>query len=136
MEENESFDEYKERLNFHIESLHQHHDDEKLQFYYRELIIRIAFAKTCEELKAIEYAIYDPDDYIPEPYEPKPCIICNKLLDAVNDDWKTMQPYDGGEVQFHFAYGSSKFDDMECPSYKGVICDDCALKCVEKMDKV
>lgn len=67
----------------------------------------------------------------------KPCLFCEKpLTDAVGNDWKTNQPWDGGEVVFKFAFGSGKFD--ECPGttrYSALICDDCAAKYVKRMTK-
>ena len=48
-----------------------------------------------------------------------------------------MQPHGGGEVQFVFAYGSEQFD-LQCEPtvFRGVICDVCAAKYVNKMERV
>ena len=68
----------------------------------------------------------------------KPCIICDEKLESVDpDSWESMQPYDGGEVRFIFCYGSKKFDDnFGSTVFRGVICDDCAEKLVNKMEKL
>lgn len=67
----------------------------------------------------------------------KPCITCNAKLESAVGGWKTMQPYGGGEVQFIFSYGSTKFDDdIGATVFRGVICDDCASKIVNKMKRV
>jgi hypothetical protein len=64
----------------------------------------------------------------------KPCIICGKKLKPVQDTWDYMQPYDGGQVKFIFAYGSTKFDlNMGNTVFNGVICDNCAEQCIQKM---
>ena len=42
-----------------------------------------------------------------------------------------MQPNDGGEVQFIFSFGSSKYDlFMSGTKFRMVICDDCAEKII------
>lgn len=64
----------------------------------------------------------------------KPCIICDKKLKSVFDDWKNMQPISGGEVTFVFSYGS-RFDNGSYESFRGVICDDCAENSIERMEK-
>lgn len=71
--------------------------------------------------------------------ETKPCIMCGKQLKCAlpNDDWSTNQPYGGGEVKFIFAYGSCKFDNnIYSTEFVGVICDDCAEKCVDNMIQI
>lgn len=67
----------------------------------------------------------------------KPCIMCGDQLEPIRDSWDTMQPNDGGEVQFLFSYGSTKFDNcMGTTVFKGVICDNCAEKLVDNMEEV
>lgn len=66
--------------------------------------------------------------------ETKPCILCGDELECAVKDWSTLQPHKGGQVTFNFSYGSCKFD--LCPSsttFKGVICDECAKKCMSRM---
>lgn len=66
----------------------------------------------------------------------KPCIICERPLECAVDDWSTLQPWGGGQATFHFHFGSCKFDDnMYGTEFVGVICDDCAEKCVERMKR-
>lgn len=67
----------------------------------------------------------------------KPCIVCRRRLESVMPDWGSMQPSGGGEVKFIFAYGSAKFDlAMHGTMFQGVICDDCAERCVERMERI
>ena len=81
-----------------------------------------------------------PPDAIPSvPHinDTKPCIICKCELESVMSDWNTMQPNDGGEVKFIFAFGSAKFDlAMHGTVFQGVICDTCAEQCVERMERI
>ena len=67
----------------------------------------------------------------------KPCIVCERLLgQALGLGWATMQPSEGGEVQFIFSYGSKKFDNNSgTTTFRGVICDDCAEEFVDKMEE-
>lgn len=72
--------------------------------------------------------------------ETKPCVICDKQLKPVmpdkNNPWNTYQPYGGGEIQLIFSFGSLKFDENSGSTvFRGIICDDCAEKLVNKMDK-
>lgn len=49
---------------------------------------------------------------------------------------RTRQPSSGGEIIFVFAFGSQKFDDyFGSTQFRGFICDDCAEKYVDKMEK-
>ena len=69
--------------------------------------------------------------------EIKKCIICKKELESIYSNWDTMQPYGGGEVYFIFSYGSRKLDlYMGTTEYRGVICDDCAIKLIDEMEEV
>ena len=70
--------------------------------------------------------------------ETKPCIICGcELESAFRDDQTHFQPYKGGEVTFYFHYGSCKFDmNMFGTKFAGIICDDCAEKCIERMEMI
>lgn len=66
--------------------------------------------------------------------ETRPCIICECELESAFGDETHFQPYKGGEVTFYFHYGSCKFDlNMFGTKFVGIICDDCAEKCVERM---
>ena len=66
----------------------------------------------------------------------KKCIVCRKELKSVGPNWRNIQPYDGGEVRFIFCYGSRKFDlTPGVTEFRGVICDDCAIQCVEEMER-
>lgn len=70
--------------------------------------------------------------------ETKPCIICGQELESAlpGEDWSTLQPYGGGQVTFSFHYGSCKFDDnMDGTEFVGIICDECAEKCVKRMTR-
>ena len=50
---------------------------------------------------------------------------------------KSRQPYAGGEVQFIFSYGSTKFDDnMGSTVFTALVCDDCAAKYVDNMTRL
>ncbi len=65
----------------------------------------------------------------------KPCVVCNKQLECAVGKWDSYQPYDGGEICLSFSYGSAKFDlGFNTTVYRGLICDDCAEKLVNKMD--
>lgn len=67
--------------------------------------------------------------------ETRPCIICGSELESAFDESFSFQPYKGGEVTFYFHYGSCKFDlNMFGTKFAGIICDDCAEKCVERME--
>ena len=67
----------------------------------------------------------------------KPCIICNKKLRSVSNTWEHLQPSNGGEVRFIFSYGSEKFDlETGNTEFRGVICDECAAKCMERVSRV
>lgn len=69
--------------------------------------------------------------------DPRPCCICDKLLDCATVNWETLQPYSGGEIQLLFGYGSCKYDlEMGCTKFTSIICDDCASKIVPKMTRV
>jgi len=68
------------------------------------------------------------------------CVFCDKKLEsALPDDLqerKQFQPYAGGGVQFIFCFGSTKFDwNIGTTIFHGYICDDCAEKYIEKMEK-
>ncbi len=67
----------------------------------------------------------------------KPCVVCQKQLeDALDNDWKTLQPYGGGEIKLIFAFGSCKFDlNMYSTEFVGVICDECAEILIKQMSK-
>lgn len=67
-----------------------------------------------------------------------PCILCDKVMDeCMPNSFETRQPYAGGEIQFLFGYGSTKFDDnANGTRFVGMICDNCAEKYVEKMDRL
>lgn len=69
--------------------------------------------------------------------ETKPCILCDRQLEpATPYGWKYKQPYYGGEVRFIFSYGSTKFDKYPHSTiFTGYICDDCAEKCINKMQE-
>ena len=59
----------------------------------------------------------------------KPCVVCGTKLSSVNEDWKHMQPYGGGEIQLIFSFGSTKYDlNIGATTFRGVICDGCAEK--------
>lgn len=72
--------------------------------------------------------------------ETRPCVFCDKQLEPAcypdsKEPWKYRQPYEGGEIQLHFAYGSAKFDLWPyTTTFAGLICDDCAEKIVGKME--
>ena len=67
--------------------------------------------------------------------ETMPCVFCeNPLEPAMPGGFDTVQPYDGGQVSFVFAYGSCKFDlAMGITRYDGLICDECAAKYIDRM---
>ena len=68
-----------------------------------------------------------------------PCVLCDKILEEICEGSieRTRQPYAGGEIQFLFSYGSTKFDDnINSTVFAGLICDDCAEKYVEKMTRL
>lgn len=61
------------------------------------------------------------------------CIFCEEELQNISKE-DNYQPYEGGEVRFIFTFGSTKFDKCFGNTiYRGVICDHCALKFVNKM---
>ena len=61
------------------------------------------------------------------------CLFCDRELELVENN--PFQPYEGGEVNFIFAYGS-RFDlHFDTTEYSGIICDDCAEKFLEKMER-
>lgn len=65
------------------------------------------------------------------------CVICNIMLESVNDNKKPFQPYGGGEIKLEFCYGSTKFDNnFGVTRYTGYICDACALPLVNKMKEL
>jgi len=67
----------------------------------------------------------------------KPCIACGRVLEPIEGTWKYMQPDEGGEVKLIFSYGSTKFDlHPHCSIFRGVICDDCAEKMMDKLERV
>jgi len=65
------------------------------------------------------------------------CVLCDKDLEPVNPDKpEALQPYEGGEIRFVFAYGSTKFDHFPGSThFKGLICDDCGEPLVKKMKR-
>ncbi len=67
----------------------------------------------------------------------KPCIICLKpLADAADNNFRSFQPHQGGEIQFIFSYGSCKFDNkFPQTRFRGLICDECAEIYVERMEE-
>ena len=66
----------------------------------------------------------------------KQCVLCEKELKPVGDNWDNLQPIDGGEIRFIFSYGSTEFDNhMGTTQYSGLICDKCAKKYVDKMQE-
>lgn len=72
----------------------------------------------------------------PDRPQKKPCVICGTELECAVDNWDTYQPYKGGEIQLLFGYGSCKFDlNMNGTVFRGIICDDCSEKLVQKMDQ-
>jgi hypothetical protein len=67
---------------------------------------------------------------------PKPCVACGKLLEPVFEHWKTYQPDAGCEIKIIGSFGSRKLDNnVDATIFRGVICDDCAVKFTEKMDQ-
>ena len=62
----------------------------------------------------------------------KPCIVCEKALKPEFEDWKHMQPSDGGEVKLTFSYGSKH----DLCIFKGVICDECTDKIKNRLELV
>lgn len=63
------------------------------------------------------------------------CAICEDQLEPSFQDSK-YQPYEGGEIRFIFNFGSTKFDKcIGSTVYRGVICDHCASKFVNRMDE-
>lgn len=68
--------------------------------------------------------------------ETKPCVICDVGLESAIGDWDDYQPYKGCEIQIIGAYGSTKFDKhLSNTVFRGVICDECAAKLVDKMEE-
>lgn len=50
------------------------------------------------------------------------------------DDWDTLQPHGGGEIQLIFGYGSTRFDHLcDGTVFRGIICDECAAKIVPRL---
>lgn len=68
---------------------------------------------------------------------PKPCTVCDKLLECAVQSWDTYQPYGGGEIQLIFGYGSCELDNHGFRStiFRGIICDECALKMTRRIDE-
>lgn len=69
--------------------------------------------------------------------EARPCTFCGVMLESAlpDGDWSTYQPYGGGEVQFRFAFGSTKFDNnIGSTVFRGLICDECGQKFVHNME--
>lgn len=68
-------------------------------------------------------------------FEEKPCTFCGRMLKSAlpDGDWSTLQPYGGGEVQFHFCYGSNRFDYFPSAVFRGLICDDCGERYIDRM---
>lgn len=66
----------------------------------------------------------------------KPCVVCKKELEpAINNDWKSLQPFAGGEIQLLFCYGSTKFDlNIGMTKFRGVICDTCASDMMPQLE--
>ena len=61
------------------------------------------------------------------------CIFCEEELQNAFEG-AVFQPYEGGEVQFIFSFGSTKFDRCFGDTvFRGLICDNCAEKFVDKM---
>lgn len=65
----------------------------------------------------------------------KPCVFCGRKLRSIFDDWRTYQPDGGGEVQFIFSYGSRWDTAVETTVFRGVVCDECAEKCMPRMER-
>lgn len=66
----------------------------------------------------------------------KPCIVCGGVLEPIGEDWEYMQPDGGGEVNLIFTYGSRKFDlHIAATIFRGVICDDCAEKMMDRLER-
>jgi hypothetical protein len=65
------------------------------------------------------------------------CLLCGKYLEpSFDSDDCNYQPYGGGEIKFHFCFGSKKFD--LCPGYteyRAVVCDKCAANHVRNMEQ-
>lgn len=61
------------------------------------------------------------------------CCLCDEELELVNDN--PYQPWNGGEVRLIFAFGS-KFDGFPTADYQGVICDCCAEKFIDKLNRI
>lgn len=92
-----------------------------------ESIDKSAWNRLAEEL-AIPVRV-EPDE------TPRPCLFCGAMLEpATADGWEHFQPYRGGEVQFIFSYGSTKFDNhMGTTVFRALVCDDCGEKYVPQM---
>jgi len=65
------------------------------------------------------------------------CVLCDKEMEPVNPDSpENLQPYEGGEIRFVFAFGSTKFDKFPGSThFEGLVCDDCAEPLVKKMKR-
>lgn len=67
--------------------------------------------------------------------ETKPCVMCTAPLEPALDTWETLQPWGGGEVNLVFGYGSNALDlSSGVTVFKGVICDSCALRLIDRME--
>lgn len=67
----------------------------------------------------------------------KPCLFCNKQLKPIYlGDLENLQPNEGGEVNFLFAYGSHFDEFVGLTKYRALICDNCAEGYVNKMQKI
>ena len=74
------------------------------------------------------------------------CVFCEtELKPAMSEAFASVkesecdpfQPWGGGEVQFIFAFGSTKFDDyMGGTVFRGVVCDDCAESKMHLLEKM
>lgn len=121
-----------------IEELHaNHYTDHKLAQYYCGMLMNVAFARNVHEIDLIKRSLYDPDEVqnSNSEAEPKQCIVCQKELYPIDDDWTHMQPRGGGEVRFTFSFGSV-LDDIPEPKYSGVVCDNCAESVLPYMERI
>ena len=69
----------------------------------------------------------------------KPCCVCGKQLENAmpTGNWDCMQPWGGGEVIMHFAFGSHKFDHhVSGTCFNGVICDECAEGMMDRLEDI
>lgn len=60
------------------------------------------------------------------------CVLCRKELELFDEEH--FQPFEGGEIQLIFSYGS-KFDEYPMAKYRGFICDVCSEKLIPLMVK-